>query len=105
MYVTSDTIHAFESEEDLNRTTAELTSTLWLMMLRTRKEAVSFLTLVGLKVYGLAENLLSPKDLVSCSYDKIKDVYTHMDWLLWEYRNTALVLMVYCFKADEGDQG
>ena len=32
----------------------------------------TFLTLVGPKVYGLAKNLLSPKDPADCTYDEIK---------------------------------
>ena len=32
----------------------------------------AFLTLVGPKVYGLAKNLLFPKDPADCTYDEIK---------------------------------
>ena len=39
---------------------------------KDEKKVVSFLTLVGPKVYGLAENLLSPKDPASVAMVRLK---------------------------------
>ena len=39
----------------------------------TNKKVVpTFLTLVGPKAYGVAKNLLSPKDPANCTYDEIE---------------------------------
>ena len=71
---TIGTIHAFnESEEEFESYCSRVDLYFVAIDVKDEKKVASFLTLVGPKVYGLAKNLLSPKDPASCSYGEIKD--------------------------------
>ena len=71
---TIGTIHAFnESEEEFESYCSRVDLYFVANDVKDEKKVASFLTLAGPKVYGLAKNLLSPKDPVSCSYGEIKD--------------------------------
>ena len=71
---TIGTIHAFnEPEEEFESYCSRVDLYFVANDVASEKKVASFLILVGPKVYGLAKNLLSPKDPASCSYGEIKD--------------------------------
>ena len=84
---TIDVIHAFKrSEENFESYYCRVDLYFVANDVVDAKKVVSFLTLVGPKVYGLARNLLSPKDPASRSYDEIKDT------LKAHYKPKAIVI-------------
>ena len=70
---TIGTIHAFNEFKDFELYCSRIDLYFVANDVADAKKVASFLTLVGPKVCRLAKNLLSPKDLASCSYDEIKD--------------------------------
>ena len=74
MAPTIGTINPFnESEEDFESYCSRVDLYFVANDVSNDKKVASFLTLIGPKGFGLAKNLLSPKDPASCTYTKIKN--------------------------------
>ena len=67
-----------ESEEDFDTYCSRVSLYFTANDIKDEKKVPVFLTLVGPKIYGLAKNLLSPKDPATCTYAEIvKALSTH----------------------------
>ena len=74
MAPTIGTINPFnESEEDFESYCSRVDLYFVANDVSDEKKVAFFLTLIGPKVFGLARNLLSPKDPASCTYIEIKN--------------------------------